>query len=259
MGADALGLAALDGPAADEPLLALLRLLADGASSDAIGAGLAEGLLREARPTQLSVYRVDADGLSLEEHARYGAASEPEHRLVPIDLALPMTEVFRTGRSSAWTMTDAAEQFPALAGYVRSRPEHAADETFVVPIRAQGRPVGVLLVSLPGPAERSWQLGRLMEAASTALAVWAVGRLSEGPRPGARPRGRGIEVSDRQRRIVDGVRAGRSNAEIAADLDVSVGTVKADLSALYRLFAVSQREALVDLVPAARSAQRRRS
>jgi DNA-binding CsgD family transcriptional regulator len=259
MGAGAPGGAELDGASADEPLLAFLRLLADGGTGDAIGACLAEGLLREAAPTQLSVYLVDAAGECLEEHARYGAETEPDHRLVPLDLALPMTEVFRTGRSGVWTMTEAAEQFPAIAGYVRSRPEHAADETFVVPIRAQGRPVGVLLVALPGPADRSWQLGRLLEAASTALAVWAVGRLSVRPRPGARPRVRGIEVSDRQRRIVEGVRVGRSNAEIAADLDVSVGTVKADLSALYRLFAVSQREALVDLVPAARSGQRRRS
>lgn len=259
MGADHLGPAALDGPEADEPLLAFLRLLADGATGDAIGAGLAEGLLREAGPTQLAVYLVDAEGTCLEEQVSYGAEPDPDHRLVPIDLAVPVTEVFRTGRSGAWTMAEGARQFPAIAGWVHSRPEAADDEVFLVPIRAQGRPVGVLLVSLPGPAERSWQLGRLLEAASTALAVWAAGRAPVASRGGQRARVRGIDVTERQHRIVDGVRAGRSNAEIAADLDVSVGTVKADLAALYRLFAVSQREALVDLVPAARSGQRRRS
>lgn len=258
MGADRLGPAALDGQSADEPLLALLRLLADDAHADAIGAALAEGLLRETRPTQLSVYVVDAAGEGLEERVRYGAAPEPDHLRVPLAIPLPMTEVFRTGRSGVWAMAEAAEQFPALAGWVRSQPQRASDDVFIVPIRAYGRPVGVLLVSLPGPADRSWRLGRLLEAAATALALWASAATPPEARRPHRPRARGIEVSPRQHRIVDGIRAGLSNAEIAADLDVSVGTVKADLAALYRLFGVSHREALVDLVEAPKGSKRTR-
>ncbi len=257
MSTDGLGPSALDGSAADEPLVALLRLLADGATPEAIGTGLAEGLLRETTPTQVSVYVIDAAGECLEERVRYGAAPEPDHLRLPVTLALPVTEVFRTGRSGTWTMAAAAERFPAVAGWVSSQPDRGTDDVFLVPIRTQGRPVGVLLVSLPGPAERSWHLGKHLDAAATALALWVAAAPVDGRRR-HRARARGVEVTPRQQSIVDGIRAGRSNAEIAADLDVSVSTVKADLAALYRLFGVSHRDALVDLVGAAKAPKRTR-
>lgn len=246
----------LDGPSLDGPLLVFLRLIASGAGADAIGAGLAEGLLRDARPHLVSVYLLDADGACLEERVRYGAPPDPDHQRVSVDVPVPMTEVFRTGRAGAWTMSEAAQDFPAVAGWMRSHPAHATDEVFIVPVRAQGRPIGVLLVTLPGPADRSWQLGRLMDAASTALAVWV---MSQPPEAALRARpARGIEVSERQGRIVDGVRDGLSNAQIAQALDVSVSTVKADLATLYRLFGVSDREAVAGLVAATRPPAARR-
>lgn len=247
MGARKPDAAVLDGPTVDAPLVALLRLLADGASDEAIGIALAEGLLREMRPTQLAVFLRSDDGTELVECVRYGIARDPGTERVPVDLPLPMTEVFRTGRAASWTMPQAAQAFPAVAGWIRSHPERADDEVFILPVRAQGRPVGTLLVSLAAPAERSWELSTSLESAAAALGVWSLYR-SPALRTDGR-RARPLEVTERQARIVAGIRDGRSNAEIAADLGVSVGTVKADLSGLYRMFAVSQREALVALVP----------
>jgi DNA-binding CsgD family transcriptional regulator len=244
----ALGDAGLDGPAGDGPLSAFLRVLADSSDGAVIGAALAEGLLREFAPTRVSVYFA-TDGM-LEERVHYGrSADSGEHALVPVEAAMPLTEVYRTGESGAWMVQRAAAQFPAVAGWVRMHPEARDEEVLGVPVRGRGRVVGAMLVELPAHAPRSWRLKGLMEAASAGLALWW---LSASPATRTTPRtqrAKGATVTARQRDVVDGIRRGRSNAEIAEKLGVSVGTVKADLAQLYRNFGVSDRDELPRLVP----------
>jgi DNA-binding CsgD family transcriptional regulator len=238
-------------------LLALLRVLADSADAAIVGTALAEGLLRECAPTRVSGYFPDAAHEWLHERVTYGASAvEPNYERVSLMLDAPVTEVFRTGEARSWTIGEAVSRFPAVAGWVVHRPEQATDEVFVVPIRAAGRVAGVLLVLLPGATERTWRLRTLMDAAATALGVWyrgpAAPRSDEGRgrRPGA------LDVTPRQRRIVELVGEGRTNGQIAAELRVSVGTVKADLSRLYRMLAVAQRDALPHRLAALQPAER---
>ncbi|MEY4606835.1 MAG: hypothetical protein RLY45_1595, partial [Actinomycetota bacterium] len=54
-----------------------------------------------------------------------------------------------------------------------------------------------------------------------------------------------LHLTDRQRAILDLVARGRTNAQIARELDYSTATVKADLAAMYRLFGVRVRADLV--------------
>jgi DNA-binding CsgD family transcriptional regulator len=247
MGGTALGDAGLDGPAGDGPLSAFLRVLADGADGATAGAALADGLLREYAPTRLSAYFAVDGGRWLEQRVSFGTSDDGEYTRVQASTPMPLTEVFRTGESGAWTTEDAAEAFPVVAGWVRAHPEADGEEHIGVPIRGQGRVLGAMLVSLPEGSERSWRLRLLLEAAASGLALWSLASSAAAAAPRPRRPG-GTAVTARQRAIVDGVRKGRSNAEIAADLGVSVGTVKADLGRLYRTYAVSDRDALVALV-----------
>jgi DNA-binding CsgD family transcriptional regulator len=232
------------------PLLAFLRVLSDAPPPDRIGVALVEGMLRELQPGPVSVYLLDRSGAYLEERVRYGAAPEPTHLRAPLDAALPLTEVFRTGRAMSWTIAEAARAYPAVAGWAKAQPS-PEDRVLIVPIRAGGRPVGGLIVALPAPVELGLRARVLVDAACVALGVWALSEIGRPAAPG-RPRpGRGTAPTERQTRIIEAVAAGASNADIARKLSVSVGTVKADLAQLYRQYGVSDRNALAELVRAA--------
>lgn len=253
MGEDlGLGPAALDGAAGEGPLLAFLRVLSDGADPATIGAALAHGLLHEFSPTQVSAYFLDPTRAWLDELVTYGLPSDGvDYSRVAMELRMPLTEVVRTGEAGVWTTDQAVEQYPVVAGWVQAQPEIAGDEVFVVPVRNAGRVIGALLVTLPKRTERSWRLRLLLDSAAIALGLWARGVLAQSGEP-SRPRRASAALTERQSAIVDGVRAGRSNREIATDLHVSVGTVKADLAQLYRVFGVSDRDALAALIDGAR-------
>lgn len=248
MGDLELGPAALDGASGEGPVLAFLRVLANESDGQTIGAALAEGLLRECRPTQVSAYFLDESGDAVEERVQYRDPSRPEaHARVPLTVRMPLTDVIRTGEAGAWAMADAAAAYPAVAGWVHAQPDRRAEEVLIVPIRAGGRVVGALLVSLPPGTPRTWRLRTLVDVAATALAVWATPRGT--PRQtSTTARMRSLDITERHRRILDGVRRGRTNALIASELGVSVGTVKADLARLYQTFGVSNRDALASVV-----------
>jgi DNA-binding CsgD family transcriptional regulator len=235
---------ALDGNAAEGPLLAFLRVLANVDDGDTIADALVAGLLREFVPRRLSAYFVDSSGQWLDEAVHHGSNPDPgAYARVPVGIRMPLTEAFRTGEASAWTMDAAAAEFPALAGWLKAHPEARHEEVLCVPIRAKGAVVGTLLVSMTAPIERTWRLRLLLDAAATALAVWWGHRSDRYPRRS--PAGsRGTTATARQRAIVEGIAAGRTNAHIARELGVSVGTVKSDLAALYRALGVTRREDL---------------
>lgn len=254
MGEDlGLGPAALDGAAGEGPLLAFLRVLSDSADRATIGDAPANGLLHEFSPTQVSAYLLDPTRAWLDEVVTYGLPTDGvDYSRVAMELRMPLTEVVRTGEAGVWTTDKAVEQYPLVAGWVQAQPELAGDEVFVVPVRSAGRVIGALLVNLPQRTERSWRLRLLLDSAAIALGLWSRGVMSQAASDVGRARKAGAALSDRQRAIVEGIRAGRSNREIAAVLNVSVGTVKADLAQLYRVFAVSDRDALAALVEAVR-------
>ena len=65
------------------------------------------------------------------------------------------------------------------------------------------------------------------------------------------------QVSDREREVLDALRDGLTNAQIASRFHVSVRTVESHVSALLRKTGASDRKALAALAPAAATAGRR--
>lgn len=232
------------GAGTEGSLLAFLRVLATDPDGPTLATALARGLLSEWSPVQVVVFLVDPTGELLAAAASFGSDPLPtaDHSLVPVDLSTPFTHVFRTGEESEWTLAESAELFPAVAGWVASHPSADTAEAFGLPLRSGGRTVGVLGVVFGTPVERSWRLRSALDGAVAALSVWA---LAPGRSIADAERLRGVTPTSRQRRILQLLEAGRSNAKIAAELGVSVGTVKTDLAHLFRLYGVRDRKALV--------------
>jgi DNA-binding CsgD family transcriptional regulator len=235
----------------DGSVLAFLRVLAADPDGATLAAALARGLLAEWAPGTLSVYLVDAAGEALVDVGSYGIDTTDsfDYSRVPLTVPTPFSQAVRTGEERFWTLLEGAADYPAVAGWVARHPAADTAEAVVIPIWSRGRTVGVLSVLFATPVDRTWRLRSALDSAAAALAVWA---LSSEHAPSARPRGsRGVAPTPRQQRILDQLAAGRTNAQIAADLQVSVGTVKTDLAHLFRIYAVRDRQSLVDAAAAA--------
>jgi len=251
MGEDESNALTVDGGRkSDGPVIAFLHVLADAPDAASIGNALGRGLFAAYEPDQVAAYLIDSAGSALVAVVHFGldTGQLADYSRIPLDLGVPVTEVFRTGEEGSWLLADAPKSYPAVAGWVVSHPAAETGEVLGLPIRCGGRIVGVLVVSFPLRVERTWSLRVLLDAGVTALGVWAAGVLAQGL-PTSKPLSarRGVELTPRQRLVLDRVRAGRTNPQIAAELSVSVGTVKADLAHLFRIFGVSQRHALVDV------------
>jgi DNA-binding CsgD family transcriptional regulator len=243
---------AVDG-ATDGAVIDFLRVLNVAADGSAVAQALAYGLLAPWSPDELAIYVIDEDGRALQLAASLAYTPEQldHYSHVPLTVRAPVTEVFRTGEELSWGLVDATEDFPVVRGWVAEQSMSRGTEVLGLPVRSVGRTVGVLLLTFPDGVERTWWLRSRLDAAVSGLGLWlrASHAVSSGPIRGRA--GRGVHLTDRQRRLLGLLGDGATNAQIAAHLGVSVGTVKADLAHLFRVFGVSSR---AELPVAARSA-----
>ncbi|MFN8156363.1 MAG: helix-turn-helix transcriptional regulator [Candidatus Nanopelagicales bacterium] len=238
----------------DGSVLAFLRVLAADPDGGTVATALARGILAEWNPEQVSVYVLDRSGEHLVEVASFGTitADRTDYSRVPLTVPTPFTQVLRTGEEGVWSLTDGAAAFPSVAGWVAIQPSAETGECLVLPLWSAGRTVGVLSVLFSTPVEKSWRLRSALDSATAALAVWSLG--SARTTADSRTTGRGVAPTERQRKVLDQLAAGRTNAQIAEDLKVSVGTVKTDLAHLFRLYGVRDRQSLVDVAGTALAA-----
>jgi DNA-binding CsgD family transcriptional regulator len=215
-----------------------------------MAAALAGGLFSAWEPDQLAVYLVDGagDALVAVSHVGLDAYQVRHYTRVPLDDPVPITTVFRTGEEGSWPLAHVGQDYPAVRGWSDQHPARATAEVHGLPIRRSGRTVGVLVMTFPVPVERTWRLRLCLDAAVSSIGVWVGDRVGPSAGPvGSRGRAHATPLSDRQRRVLALVRDGRTNADIASAEGVSVGTVKADLGHLFRVFAVRTRGELAAL------------
>jgi two-component system, NarL family, nitrate/nitrite response regulator NarL len=163
-------------------------------------------------------------------------AREQQPDVIVLDLNLP-------GPSGLEVIRDLREAAPEGAILVMTMSAASADVETALTAGAAGyvlkdAPVDEMLAGLEAVVRG--QVG-----VSPQVAALLVERLrSSAPEPDAAPDRAAPELSERERAILRGLVAGRANAEIAAEMHLSVGTVKADLAALQARFGVDNRVSL---------------
>lgn len=215
---------------------AVLRLLTDAPSADAVAAGIAQGLLADLEPEIVVLSVLDHGQHVRRVVGQYGLSAEDMEGFgeVSLDLRLPGYEVARTGVEMSMSVADMVAAYPLTAGWAKNGQSRQHGEIVIWPLVRRGLVVGTLLVSTLAPIERTWELHARFGVLVLALAAWVqIESPAMDPRRSAAGHVRS-PVTERQQAILRMLRDGFTNAEIADRIGYSVATVRADLAALYR-------------------------
>jgi DNA-binding NarL/FixJ family response regulator len=155
--------------------------------------------------------------------------ADPQVTLAVVDLRMP-------GMAGASTLMDLRERFPAVRFVVMSGSEERQDV------------LDVLAAGAFGYIPKSLDTTDMTAAFRQVLGggVYAPNFLAATPTRIAEPRGDGdialsADLTPRQRDVLRLLARGQSNKEIARALDISEGTVKIHLAAIFRLLDVRNR------------------
>lgn len=222
-------------------LRALLVLLSNTSSGDSAARALARAVLHDLSPVSTALHVLH--GSALELAGAFGVTPARRRLLatLPSDAPVPEQLTLAAGEPIAYSL---------LA--LRATPLHrhlecgSTGTTICVPIRLEGRAIGLLTIQAAGDPPFDAALQRRLDGVAAALALWigCTGRITGETQE--RPL-----LSQRQQRIIDGIRRGLTNAAIAAELGFAVGTIKADITAMSALLGASGRTDLLARVQAA--------
>ena len=219
-----------------------VRYLADDPRSDAVGTALLRGPLALLDASAAIVFAASADRESLRCVAAANYAPGLLHQLavLPVEAHHVACRVFRSGVEEVCSAAEAAHQHPVM----RQAAESLRGEIASIPLRSRGETIGVLGFTCPGGLARTWETRRVVDGVVGALSLWvALQRALDTAvdLPDRTP----LAVTARQRRVLELVREGASNAQIAVLVGYSEKTIKNDLTALYRLLGATSRTDLV--------------
>lgn len=245
-GPDGLGGESL--AATEQSMLTFYRMLAEAPDGDSVAHAICRGVLPTAGTELVTIYVADPDGDGLNLNGQWGLERELAHLYaqLPMDLPSPERDAFRSGVEAFVSVRTVATEYPMAAAYLKAHPGQARSQAAYLPLRHRGVPIGVLGMRFPQPIQRTWQLRATFDALTSGVTLWALARSATRTTAESRKRQREIQVSNRQRQVLELVRAGRTNAEIARTLGFSEVTIKADLTALYKLLGASGRTDLID-------------
>ena len=235
--------------AASEPsMLAFFRMLAEAPDGNSVAHAICRGVLPVYGTELVTIYTANADGDGLELSGQWGLERELAHLYaqLPMDLPSPERDAFRSGVEAFVSVRKVAADYPMAASYLKAHPGQARSQAAYLPLRHRAVPIGVLGLRFPQPIQRTWHLRTTLDALTSGLTLWTLARSSTRTSAESRKRQREIQVSTRQRQVLELARAGKTNAEIARALGFSEVTIKADLTALYKLLGASGRTDLIE-------------
>ena len=195
----------------------------------------------------------ESDELRLVSSYGFDEGPEARYRGMLLRVRLPIVAAYRENRTIVTSTADFVEDHAALA---LNKPRWAAavDElgpgsVIDAPIVSDGAPIGSIAVTCTGDPTRTAEDFALIDGITAALGLWithpdsgVAGSLtSSDTGPDSR-----IELTDRQVRILDLVRAGKSNVRISLDLGVSESTVKQEVRRVLRILRTNDRRTAAD-------------
>lgn len=214
------------------PLTLLLRTLARSPHPDAVAAALVDGpgtlcgaqaaAVLVARPPSLVVYGLHG----------YTEAEVAGLAAIPIDGDYPLSRCYREGEPLIEPTDLVAERYAGMrrpgTRWVHVQERLPGGTTISSPITVGGRTVGAFSLTCMGAHAWTTLHTAALHATSAALGLWLThpdAGLPQDPVDGLEP----VTLTDRQRTILAGVAAGRTNAAIAVALGQSESTVKQEL------------------------------
>lgn len=223
--------------------LAVLRDLPEG---DAVAYAIVRGILAHADAQLCLIYaaRPGGDALDLVGSYGVGARETRVYGVVTARMHLPGAETFRTGEEKYMSAEQIAADYPLASPFFQTLPTRG--DIGFIPIFHRGAPIGFLVLGFAETLDRTWQLRATLDAMTDALALWMVAdnfRHADSRALGdnAPP----LEFTPRQREILVHLREGRSTREVAAMLDYSPATIKADIASLSSLLGAKGRADLL--------------
>jgi len=232
--------------ARETSLADFVRYLADDPRGEAVGTALLRGPLAELGASAAIVFAATGDRESLRcvASANYPPGLLRQLSRLPVEARHVACQVFRSGVEEVWSVTEAATQHPVMRAAAEVLPGGPRGDMASLPLRSRGETIGVLGFTCPDGLPRTWESRRVVDGVAGALALWVALRRAlevEAVVPGRTP----LVVTARQRRVLELVREGSNNAQIAVLLGYSEKTIKNDLTSLYRLLGASSRSDLV--------------
>ncbi|MFZ9629027.1 MAG: response regulator transcription factor [Ilumatobacteraceae bacterium] len=222
----------------------LLRALAGGADGDELADAARHTMVVDVPPTWLALHAVNRTCDTVELVGSSGLPYGLREPLcsIPSSVPLPITAAVDRIDVVVVAVSSLDEDYPL--GHFLVGAEDAGDRTLVVvPALTRSAVVGVVSLEFERPPAPTWDMLRRLEIAADALAAWT---LCHPDLTGIDRRSRpSVWLTERQQMVLSMVATGLTNAQIARELDYSIATVKADLSAMYRVFGVRSRDELV--------------
>ncbi len=223
----------------DASLGAFLSLLAAQPRPSTVARAIVRGPLRALDADLVMVHGSREQGLDLK--AQLGL-TPPQRRLcarLPLSAATAQAAAFSSARERFLEGGTLTADFPLM--HPLQLPD--AGEYLFLPLLAAAQPIGVLSLHSPLPIARSWEVREASNVVASAISLWL---LAQAPEDGLTPPQEArLQLTARQQRVLAALREGLPNAAIASDLGFSVGTIKADITAMSALFDAVGRKDLV--------------
>ncbi len=218
-------------------LAALLAGLVAAPEPDAVARWIATGILQPWRCSMVLLHVVDRGELRM--LGSHGLTPTQARRLRHIDpaTALPPADVLRTGVAHGCAGAHLAEEHPLMAGVALPASGHYEFRA----IRHDTATIGVMSVRIEDQADAVFH--QAFGGGTDAVALWMhTLAIPTTTSVHAAP----LRLTERQQRILAGLRRGRTNAAIAAELGFAVGTIKADIAAMSTMLGAHGRADVVE-------------
>lgn len=233
-------------------LSGFIRVLCSNPSGDGAARAMVMGALAPLGGTAGQIYGSGRPA-TLELLGNFGWPAEDAvaFRTLATNLPLPACQAFTTASTVAVPSHRLHEEYPVLAtgrapGSPPPVPEGEEPLVVCVPIVWSEQPVGVLVAIIEGRTEMSAEEWQYLDGVAGALALWLLEQrraLIDNWRRSAPLPHAEITLSPIQHRLLELVGSGRTDAEIADSLDISMAMVRQDIEEIMKLIGTDDRDA----------------
>ena len=225
-----------------------LELLTGVPDGDTVARALAAGVLMDLRAHVTCIYRLSDTGRDLLLVGKFGGAPDQVRALevVPLDLEWTVGRAFHRDRVLLEAIDDIRRSSPLTAPLCGADVAGSAGGTLaVLPLHHAGVSIGVLTTAVEVPLRPGDLLADQLELLAPLISLWLLAAMSR-DRLKDRQTEKGRRVlTDRQLQVLQLMDQGLNNGEIARVVGYSEPTIKADISALYRLVPSASRSELL--------------